>query len=189
LCNGSDKLITLPLKKDSDTLNIVEREISNDWIKERKKLLNIIKELYKKAPFFEDSFQLIEKCLLNTEINLFKFIYDSIILINNYIGINTKMIISSDVDINHKNLKSQEKVLAICKERNGDIYINAIGGIELYNKEDFQKNQIILNFIKSEFISYKQFSENFIPWLSIIDVMMFNSVDQIKNYINQYTLI
>jgi len=138
--------------------------------------------------FFEESYNLISKCLNNSEVNLFKFIYDSIVLINDHLEIKTPIIISSTIDTDHT-LKSQDKVLSLCKEQNADIYINSIGGVELYNKETFKQNNIELNFIKSNPIQYTQFNNEFVPWLSIIDVMMFNSRDQIKEYLNNYTLI
>jgi hypothetical protein len=119
---------------------------------------------------------------------LFKFIYNGIILINDYLEIKTPIVISSTIDIDHT-LKSQDKVLSLCKSQNADIYINSIGGTELYDKEIFKNNNIKLNFLKSNSIQYKQFNNEFISWLSIIDVMMFNSKQQIKEYLNNYTLI
>jgi hypothetical protein len=186
LVNGKDQLITLPIKKDSDYLNIIEREISESWNKD--KMLNIIKASYSKAPYFQETFELISKCLNNPGVNLFRFIYDSIVLINAHLEIKTPIIISSEVDIDHT-LKSQDKVLSLCKEQNVDVYINSIGGIELYDKEVFKQNNIKLNFIKSNPIKYKQFNNEFVPWLSIIDIMMFNSKEQIKEYLDKYTLI
>jgi hypothetical protein len=188
LVNKKDQLITLPLKKDSDYLNIVERELSESWEIDKNKILNVIKSSYNKAPYFQDTFKLISKCLNNPETNLFKFIYDNIISINNYLEIKTPIVISSTIDIDHT-LKSQDKVLSLCKSQNADIYINSIGGTELYDKEIFKNNNIKLNFLKSNSIQYKQFNNEFIPWLSIIDVMMFNSKQQIKEYLNNYTLI
>jgi hypothetical protein len=188
LSNGKDQLITLPIKKDSDYLDVVKRELSESWEKDKSKMLNVIKSSYGKAPYFQETFELISKCLNNSEVNLFKFIYDSIILINNHLEIKTPIIISSTIDADHT-LKSQDKVLSLCKEQNADIYINSIGGVELYNKETFKQNNIELNFIKSNPVQYTQFNNEFVPWLSIIDVMMFNSKEQIKEYLNNYTLI
>jgi len=188
LVNGKDQLITLPIKKDSDYLNVVERELSESWGKDKVKMLNIIKSSYSKAPYFQETFELISKCLNNTEVNLFKFIYDSIVLINDHLEIKTPIVISSTIYANHT-LKSQDKVLSLCKEQNADIYINSIGGVELYDKEVFKQNNIELNFIKSNPLQYKQFNNEFVSWLSIVDVMMFNSKEQIKEYLNSYTLI
>ena len=188
LINKKDQLISIPIKKDSDYLNVVERELSKSWGKDKSKMLNVIKTSYMKAPYFEDSYNLISKCLNNPEVNLFRFIYDSIILINEYLEIKTQIVISSTIDVDHT-LKSQDKVLSLCKSQNANVYINSIGGTELYDKETFKQNEIELNFIKSNPIQYKQFNNEFVSWLSIIDVLMFNSKEQIKEYLNNYTLI
>jgi hypothetical protein len=188
LANGKDQLITLPIKKDSDYLDVIERELSESWSKDKNKILNIIKSSYNKAPYFEETFELISKCLNNPESNLFKFIYDSIVFINDYLNIKTPIIISSSINANHI-LKSQDKVLSLCKAQNTNVYINSIGGVELYDKTIFKQNGIKLNFIKSNPIKYKQFNNEFVSWLSIIDVMMFNSKEQIQEYLNEYTLI
>lgn len=188
LANGKDQLITIPLKKDSDYLDIVERELSESWEKDKNKILNVIKSSYNKAPYFQEAFNIILECLNNPERNLFKFIYDSIILINEYLEIKTPIVISSSINADHA-LKSQDKVLSLCKAQKADVYINSIGGVKLYDKEIFKHNEIELNFIKSNPIEYKQFKNEFVPWLSIIDVLMFNSKDTIKNYLNEYTLI
>jgi hypothetical protein len=188
LSNGQDKLITLPIKKDSDYLNVMNRKLSESWGKDRIKMLNGINTSYHKAPFFKETYNLIQECLLDNEENLFTFILNSLTRINAYIGVTTPMILSSTLDIDHS-LKSQDKVLAICEAKNATTYINAIGGIELYNKDEFEKHNIHLNFIKSGPINYKQFNNEFVPWLSIVDVMMFNSKETIQEYLNSYTLI
>ena len=188
LVNGKDQIITLPIKKDSDYLDVIDRELSESWEKDKIKMVNVIKSSYNKAPYFKEASELIFECLNNPEKNLFKFIYDSIILINEYLEIKTSIVISSSINANHT-LKSQDKVLSLCKAQNADVYINSIGGVELYDKATFKQNRIELNFIKSNPIKYKQFNNEFVPWLSIIDVMMFNSKEQIQEYLNKYILV
>ena len=120
--------------------------------------------------------------------NLFNFIFNSIKIINEYLEIKTKMILSSSLNIDHS-LKSKHKVIAICKEMNATTYINAIGGVNLYDKDEFLENKIFLNFIKSNSLNYKQFDNEFIPWLSIIDLMMFNSKNRVIELVNSYSII
>jgi hypothetical protein len=72
---------------------------------------------------------------------------------------------------------------------NATTYINAIGGVDLYDKDEFLENKIFLNFIKSNSLNYKQFDNEFIPWLSIIDVMMFNSKNRVIELVNSYSII
>jgi hypothetical protein len=86
-------------------------------------------------------------------------------------------------------LRGEKKVIAFCKAMNAGTYVNAIGGQALYTKEEFSDVGVDLFFIKTADIKYRQFNDNFVPWLSIIDVMMFNSRDEIKNQLSQYSLI
>ena len=76
-------------------------------------------------------------------------------------------------------LKNQDKVIALCKAVGANTYVNVIGGMELYSKETFLKQGIDLKFIRSRPFEYAQFGDAFVPWLSIIDVMMFNSKEEI----------
>ncbi len=188
LVNGSDVLVSLPLKKDSDFLNVNERFLANTWEVERKKMLNRITESYRKAPHFKNVYAVIEECIVYDDRNLFKFILHSVQTLMQYLNIETNLVISSSISINHQ-LKSDEKVMAICKERGAGIYINPIGGVNLYDKEHFKQNNLELQFQKSNSITYKQFNNEFVPWLSIIDVMMFNNEDQIKSALSNYLLL
>ena len=188
LVNNKDCVFTLPLKKDSDFLNVNQRELSDNWNSDKIKLLNQIKEAYRKAPFYNEVIAIVEDTLHYEDKNLFGLIKNSLIKTLNYIGINTKIIQSSEIDFDNS-LKNQDKVIAICNALNAKSYINPIGGIELYDKEQFNKNGTVLSFIKSKPIHYSQFDNDFIPWLSIIDVMMFNSLEEIKQMLNQYELV
>jgi hypothetical protein len=186
LQNGKDEYFTLPLKKDSDYFHVKERYISDGFNK--KKLLNQIKSAYCKAPFFQSTFQLFEEILSDSEKNLFMFLYCSIMKICSYLNIKTEIIVSSLLPVDHA-LKSEGKVLAICKILGATEYINAIGGQELYNKEIFKQNNIELKFLKTGIINYKQFSNDFVPYLSILDVLMFNSVEEINEMLDKFELI
>jgi hypothetical protein len=189
LINGKDDYISLPLKLDSDYLDIRDRYLAGNWSKDRNKILNRIKESYKKSPQFISVYPVIEKVFLFEEINLFNFLFYSIQTVKEYLDIKTKLIVSSAIAIDHK-LKAEEKVIDICKSRKATIYVNPIGGLKLYDKINFKKENIDLLFLKTSDVIYPQFKNNFVPFLSIIDVMMFNSKEQIKEYLNfSYTLI
>lgn len=186
LCNRTDAIFSIPLKKGSDSLAIRDREIANEFNKN--KLLNQFSGAYKSSPYFEQAFIIIEKIIQYDEINLFQYIYNSIIEICRYLKINSEIIISSSIE-QEPSLKKQDRVIALCQQVGANRYINAIGGQSLYKKKEFNQNGIDLYFIKSQPITYKQFSNEFVPWLSIIDVMMFNSVDLIRAYLDRYNLI
>jgi len=188
LLNGSDEYFTLPLKKDSDFLDVNQRVLADSFESDKIKLLRKIKELYNKAPQFESVYPIIESILNYKKNNLFRFILNALNEINNYLEIKTEIIISSSLPINHA-LKSEAKVLAICKTMKATHYLNAIGGLELYSKETFQSNDVELNFIKSNAIIYPQFDKEFVPWLSILDVLFFNTKEKVQEYLQQYTIV
>lgn len=178
LLNGTDATFSIPLKKDSDTLNVVQRELAADF--NRSKLLAQFKGAYSKAPHFIETFKLLEKIVFCEDDNLFQYIHHSLIEICQHLAIETEIRTSSSIPIDH-DLKSQDKVIALCKAVKADTYINAIGGTDLYDKSEFRARDIDLQFIKVKPFKYVQFSEPFVPWLSIIDVLMFNPVDAVKD--------
>jgi len=183
LINGKVDYFSIPLKKDSDYLDIASRELSAEWQKEKTKILNRLKENYQKAPFFGDVFQLVEKCFNCGEINLFDFILFSIKEIMEYLSIKTEIVVSSTIAINHS-LKSEDKVIAICKELQASAYYNPIGGLQLYSKNTFESDAIKLFFLKTNNYKYMQFGDEFEPFLSIIDIMMFHSKEALTLILN-----
>jgi len=188
LVNGKDEYIILPLKKGSDYLHIKDRYLADTWEVDRKKLINRITESYRKAPNFIEVFEVIERCILYQDKNLFNFLLWSLQQINEYINITTKLVTSSTIEINHS-LKSEEKVIAICKAQNATTYINPIGGVGLYHKNGFSNVGIELQFLQAKDVEYNQYINEFVPWLSIIDVLMFNSVEEIRLLLKKYELV
>lgn len=180
LLNGKDETFSLPLKRDSDSLNVCSRKLALDFPAE--KMIRQIKSAYLQAPYFSQTIPLIEEIIRNKDQNLFNYLYNSISLICHHLDIKTPLIISSEVEIDHA-LKNQEKVLAFCRELQASTYINSIGGIELYAASVFREFGVELKFIKSLPFHYSQFGHPFVPALSIIDVMMFNPIELIREKI------
>jgi len=187
LVNGEPSFFNLPLIDASPNKKINEIKINNNETLLRKNL-NKIELTYKKAPYFKDAYPVIESILLSKEESLSLYILNSFEKIAEYLDMNTKFVLSSSIEKNNE-LRGQDKVLEICKRMNADEYYNAIGGQELYSKEEFSKHNIKLSFVDTDKIEYKQFNNEFISNLSIIDVMMFNSRDDIKKMLRMYNLV
>lgn len=187
LLNGQDMMFSVPLKKDSDSLDVCERELAANF--DREHLLNQLIGAYRRAPYFDQTFSLVELIVRYEERNLFRYLHHSIVQTCKHLGITTDIKISSEININH-GLHAQDKVLALCEALCATTYLNAIGGVELYSREAFQAKGVELKFIKSSPFEYEQFSEPFVPWLSIIDVLMFNPLPVVQQQIkNGYTLV
>lgn len=187
LLNKLEYSFTIPLEKASQNKLICEINIASD-IDWRSKLLKTIETAYKKAPMFKITFPIIGEMICYKEQNLSAYICNSLKIICDIFSIRTH-IIESSYGYHTMNLKGQDKILEICTQEEATEYINPIGGLNIYNYESFRQKQLSLLFIKSNPIVYSQFSNEFIPWLSIIDVMMFNQKDTITSLLSEYTLI
>lgn len=184
LLHDKDFLFTLELIGARSFKGINSIQVGNN----RYKLLKTFRTAYKKAPYFKNIEPLLNSIFESTQRNLSQYIIDSHKLISNYLGINTKFLTSSETEKNNL-LKGQDKVLELCAKLGANSYINSSGGRDLYSKVDFAKANIKLSFLRSQNIGYKQFTNDFIPGLSIIDIMMFNSVEIIREMLNWYELV
>lgn len=183
LVQGQKHLFTMSLKEASPNKLINQITIQDDFVK-LKKMLQIN---YAKAPYYNECMSLIDTILSYDKSNLGRFLYNSIQEVARYLQIKNELILSSNLDKNN-NLKGKEKVLHICDILKADTYYNAIGGQSLYNKQEFASNGVTLFFLQMKTVEYKQFANEFVPNLSIIDVLMFNSIEQVKEMLGKYTL-
>ncbi|MGD9638331.1 MAG: WbqC family protein [Alphaproteobacteria bacterium] len=184
LVNNQPYRFTLELKHASQNKFINQTDIGENSTK----ILKTVEQSYKKASQFKAVFPLLENIFLNTEKNLAKYIGYSIVEISKYLDISTSFVYSSKLSKDN-DLKGQDKIIAICKALEASDYINAIGGVDLYDKSLFKKQNITLSFIKNIPTAYPQFNHDFIPNLSIIDVLMFNHKNMITEQLNSYELI
>ena len=186
LINGTSHLFTLPLLETSSYKLINEIKITNND-KQKQKLLKSFEMSYSRAPYKNIVLELINDIVMQRENSLHFFLKYQFEKVFEYLNINTDILISSNIE-KAEALHGQDRVIDICKRLNTIQYINAIGGQNLYNKKVFAKNCIQLNFIKMNEIKYKQFNNEFVPNLSIIDVMMFNSPETIREMLDNYEL-
>lgn len=187
LINGQEYLFTIPLKDASQNKLINEVHLADDpkW---RSKLLKTIDQGYRKAPYYGTVMPLTEKIINFTTDSIAELIHVSLVELNHYLGLTTQLVASSSI-YNNTHLKAQERILDICQQEKASHYINPIGGIELYNKSTFVDAGISLSFIQSKRIAYPQFKNEFIPWLSILDVLMFNDVPDVRKLLEEYELV
>jgi hypothetical protein len=186
LRNGADAFFTVPLKGASDFLDVRDRSIADSF--DPGALLQRLASAYRKAPSFATVFPLIEAIIGAEPRNLFDYLYHSIVATAAYLEIRTPIVVSSTVAIDH-GLKAERKVLALCQALGAARYVNAIGGRALYSVQAFAEQGIELKFIQSRPIVYPQFDRPFVPGLSIVDVMMFNSKDVVRAMLGECDLV
>jgi hypothetical protein len=186
--NDKDYLFTFSLKKDSSFKNINTRIFSDRFNKEKVNFLKVIQNNYKNAPYFSVAYPLLINIFDFKEANTSLFISNSLKPICNYLEIKTPILLASELKKNNA-LKNQNRVINICHILKADTYINPIGGRELYSREEFKLNNISLFFLETKEIVYEYKKKHFIPNLSIIDIIMFNSIEKTRNILDNFELI
>lgn len=187
LLDGEPHLFTFPVKKASQNKLINEMEF---FIEEKKKekFIKLLRHAYSKAPYFNDVLPLIKEIVLTNEADLVKFIELSLKKLTAYLNIDTSFMKSSQIP-KSDNLQAQNQIIEICETLEAKEYINLIGGKEIYDPQTFEEKEIDFYFIKSKEIKYNQFNNKFVPNLSIIDILMFNSINKIDELLKQYELL
>ena len=186
LVQNEPAYFTVPLVGAEEYLDIDHREVSNIFWKG--KIVNQLNAAYKKAPFYGDLKAILDYTFSNREDNLFVFLKCNIENMMEVLGITTELIVSSSISID-RSKKGEERVIDLCKKVDTATYINPIGGLELYDSNRFKENSLELLFIKSRLTPYKQFDNDFIPALSILDVIAFNGIEGAKQMLNDFDLI
>lgn len=188
LLDGKSYRFSVPVKEASQNKKIMDLCLCFDE-KERQKFLSRIEYAYKKAPCFSQVFPLITDIIHNPDEDLTGFIQYSLTSITAYLGIDTRIIRSSAMDKDNT-LTGQNRVVEICRRIGADTYINPAGGRKLYDSQTFHKENMELFFLdtRHENIVYPQFDNPFVGQLSIIDIMMFNSIEKIQDFLKEYDL-
>lgn len=170
LVNGQSHLFNVAVEGGSQNNLYTQVTVIDDFTKLRKTL----EMAYKKAPYYKETMNIMEQVFAYEDRRFNHFMRNSYSIILDYLGIETELLFSSDLS-NNKALKGRDKILDICLLLGANEYYNAIGGQELYNRQEFADNGIKLGFVEPRLLPYPQLSKEFISGLSIIDMLMMNS--------------
>ena len=181
---------TVPLADASQNRRIRETQVAlGPYEQFRKKFFATSDNYYSKSAFYRQTRPILADVFDPQPTTIADMARHSIEVVCRYLGIPTRIVPSSTI-YNNCALKKAERLIDICRREHADTYINPAGGKELYTKGEFSKAGIELWFLESSTIEYRQIGGGeFIPNLSIIDVMMNNSADTIRQFLTQYELI
>ena len=191
LFNENKHLFTIPGKSISQNklINAIKIDKEN---KAFRIFLKTLQTAYsKKAPYYDTVFPIIKNVMSSNSEIISELAIESIVSACTFLGIKTKILVSSENFSETMDLGRSERLISICKTLGANELINSIGGMEIYDKKDFLDYGIRLSFIRmSENLSYSQGeNQSFIPNLSIIDVLMFNSTEEISQMLESCELL
>lgn len=129
------------------------------------------------------------KIIENNTDDLTEYARNSMETIMDYLKVRTEVRKSSEMQKDNS-LTGQDRIIEICRYLCADTYINPAGGRALYQKEKFAEYGIGLYFLDTRFdkVMYRQYDGGFANKLSVIDVLMFNSVGTVREFLEEYEL-
>lgn len=187
LLNQKDLLFTIPCAEVSQNKRICDTRTAFDGAS-KKKLMSSIMHSYKRAPHFEAVYTCIESVIERDFEFVDELAMESVRVFCDFLSIPARLMASKDQYAN-EGLKKADRLIDICRQENAMNYINAIGGQEIYTKDYFAEYGVALQFLSPRQVSYKQFDHQFVPWLSMIDVLMFNTTEETHRLLDEYDLI
>lgn len=187
LFNSKKTLFSLPLKNASQNLLINEIEVAYDssWLN---KFYKTLEYNYKKSPHYTEILNLITSVFNSGNTKISEIAQLSITETFKYLGVNKHFFLSSEFD-STSDLKGEDRIIEICKQLRGTLYINPSGGEQLYNIDNFKREGLGLVFIQPQLSPYKHWNSNeFFPGLSMLDVLFNVDKSNIIEKLNQFTL-
>ncbi len=177
LLNGAPHLFTLPLENASQNRLISEIRLL-PGAEGRKKILATVHHAYARAPFFQEAFALVEEVVMCSEEYLAPYLAFGIKRIARHLGFTADFTCSSGMEAG-RGMKGSQRIIALCKALGADEYINPPGGAGIYQANEFSEAGIHLRFLQPGECRYRQFGGPFVPWLSIVDILMFNNSEAV----------
>lgn len=140
-------------------------------------------QAYQKAKYFKNVLPILEKIFNSEEDRISHVAGTSVRLIAEYLNLDKTFHYSSEAFHRSRAMERGERLIEIVNELAGHTYINLIGGTQLYSQEIFQSGGLELKFLEPQIREYEQNSSNFHPSLSILDLLMNLSPEQVRQHL------
>lgn len=187
--DGEALYIKVPLNKKSSSIKIDQLTINHqkNW---KKKIFDQIVPYRKFAPNYWQVCHLLKEALDTNTDSLVELNKITMKVICDYLEIKTPIKVFSKMNLDIEPVNAPDEwALNISKSLGAKTYINPTGGMSFYDHKKYIHNNINLRFLNPELKPYKQLENNFVPGLSIIDVLMFNDKDAVKKMLDHYKLV
>ncbi len=180
--------IKVPISKHNRETLIKDIKIKNDidWVN---RIISQVEHYKKKAPYYSVVVDILKQMERYKGESIVDVNINALSLVCNYLSIGFKYEISSNLKIDWSKITTPDDwALEISKYYNASEYYNPPGGKDIFDGNKYRENGVELKFLSINLVEYNQNREVFEPGLSIIDVMMFNSPEKIKEMLDNYNL-
>ena len=176
--------VVVPVKSHPLSAPIGEIEIADNepW---QRLILEQLQHYKKRAPHFEETMSLVERGVYSENASIVRLTVNCLRLVCQYLGIEFGCELFSEMNLDIGPVDGPaDWALRISEALGADEYVNPPGGVALYDPEDFRSAGITLTIRHLPPLEYECDGYEFVPNLSIIDLLMWNSPEQIKAHLD-----
>lgn len=183
------QFITLPLDKRGQFDYICDISVKEkiDW---RAQILGKLTSYKKKAPYYHETIDFVRDCFDTGETNLARLVTEILRKTAGYLNITVPIEVQSEMNLQLGAIQHPGQwALRISKELAATEYINPQSGAAIFNPSEFDDASITLRFLRPNVKPYSQRINSFVSGLSIIDVLMFNNIEQCASLMEGYEVV
>ncbi len=163
--------LTVPVMRTGRNTRICDAEISHSHGNPLEKHWKTIRFAYKKTPFFS-KYESIFQDIYSQKYSLLRDLNFALIkAISEILGLDKKIIFSSRLNLNDESIGKTQKVVNLCKKLEVTSLYDGKSAAEFLNLSLFDKEGISVNFQNYKHPTYRQLWGNFVPYLSVIDLL------------------
>lgn len=182
--------INVPLANSSIAIATHEARVQ-DLQKTRISVLGKLTHYRRKAPFYEQVVQLVNRTFdaVASE-SLVELNVQGLVAVCAYLELPFDYSICSELGLELQHIDSPGGwAPAISQQLGASFYLNPPGGRDLFDPQDFARNGIQLGFMQFDEFRYDTVPYTFEPGLSVLDVLMWNSPQKVREVLSSHSHI
>lgn len=189
LLNGAPHTFSVPLENGSSFEQIGNVRILG-FSRFKDKFMRTLSQSYGGACCYRQGMDYVDWVLDGDFVSISQLAMRAVVGVFEILGVHREFIVSSERFPDTKGLERSERIVSIVKSLNGSRYFNSIGGMGLYDKSFFSSRGVELGFVEPYMKPYAQYKGiEFVPGLSVIDILMNNDLDAVKGHFISYNII
>lgn len=182
-------MFTVPLAGASSSKRICDVEIeARSLLAWRDKFYKTLAQAYRLAPCYREVLAGLESLFETAPPTIAALDLAALRWVRDQLGLSTE-IVPTSAAYGNAELRSQERVLDICRREGAQTYVNAMGGAALYDTATFAEHGITLRFHRMQVVPYPQQYAPFVSHLSVLDVLMNLGPEERTRVLAAYELV
>lgn len=180
--NRNRNMFTVPLDRVSQNKRICQTYTKN-LISFYDQFKMLVEKEYRAYPYYDHTRSVLEKLEVREDIPISQLAVKSIQSVCDFLEIDLNLVESSSLDL--EGFFGQQRIIEICKLTSAYKYLNLPSGVALYNKSDFRRVGIELEFLDPPDANFKEWlDEDGLP-LSILDTLSRFPKEVIRDRLSQ----